>query len=201
MQLSCFDYYVIGINILGFILFAINTWLYTYTPDKEIDRILTIVSFLGASLGIFISTLIFDRNALKSKQKKEIMMSRVFLWSILIIQIIIFLIIKGHIKNNITIAFWTFFAQHKIFLLYLLIINIITLIAFGVDKIKALEHRSRIRIITLLSLAFVVGSIGGLIAMYSFKHKVKQDYFSVGLPLILIMQVIVIFYLMNGKLQ
>ena len=59
------------------------------------------------------------------------------------------------------------------------------------------ERRGRIRILTLLGLSFIGGSVGGLIAMYAFRHKTKKDYFTVGLPLIMVMQVVVVFYLMN----
>ena len=65
------------------------------------------------------------------------------------------------------------------------------------ERIAAIEGRSRIRIVTLLGLAFIGGSIGGLIAMYLFRHKIRKDYFTVGIPLIMVMQVFVIFYLMN----
>ena len=79
-----------------------------------------------------------------------------------------------------------------------MVINFITLIAFAVDKIAAIEEKPRIRIVTLLGLAFIGGSIGGLIGMFVFRHKIKKDYFMVGVPLIIIMQVVVIFYLMNN---
>lgn len=200
MSLNYYDYYVIGINTLGFILFAINTWMYNNTPDKEIDKVITVVSFLGGSLGIVLSILVFDRNALKGSQKKEIMMSRVFIASLFIIQLILFLIIKGYIKSDISLAFWNFFDKHKILLIYIVVINIITFIVFGIDKHNAEQRRSRIRIVTLLTLSFIGGSIGGLFAMYLFRHKTKKDYFTVGLPLMIVMQVFVIFFLMNGKL-
>lgn len=70
-------------------------------------------------------------------------------------------------------------------------------VAFAIDKIAAIEGRSRIRIVTLLGLAFIGGSLGGLIAMYLFRHKIRKDYFTVGIPLIMLMQVFVIFYFMN----
>lgn len=194
MELSRFDYYLIAINAIGFILYLVNTWLYSHTAEGQIDRILTITSLLGGSLGIVIAILLFDR-----KSVKDNMMSRVFVICVLIIQIIIFLMVKGHIKTDLTFAFWEFFGAHKIIIVYLLAINIVTLIAFAVDKIAAIEHRSRIRIVTLLALAFIGGSIGALIAMYVFHHKTKQDYFSVGVPLIMLMQAVVIFFLMNGK--
>ena len=65
------------------------------------------------------------------------------------------------------------------------------------DKINAIEGRSRIRIITLLGIAFLGGSLGAILAMYILRHKTKIDYFTVGIPLIMLMQAVVIFYLMN----
>lgn len=82
---------------------------------------------------------------------------------------------------------------------YLVIINFITFAAFAIDKIAAIERKSRIRIVTLLALAFFGGSIGGLIAMHLLRHKTRKDYFTVGIPLIMIMQVVLLLYAMNAK--
>lgn len=194
MEIGVFGYYLIVINVVGFILFAINTWLYSHTAEKQVDAALTITSLLGGSVGILLSILLFDRKAEKGN-----MMSRVFVACILVIQIVIFLVLKGYIADNITLAFWTFFDKYKILLVYLGIINFVTFAAFAVDKFAAIEHRSRIRIVTLLGLAFIGGSIGGLLAMYLFRHKTKKDYFTVGIPLIIVMQIVVIFYLMNAS--
>ena len=124
-------------------------------------------------------------------------MSRVFVASVLVIQIILVLIIKGFIGTEITVAFWEFFSTHQLLLWYLVAINVITLVFFAVDKIHAIENKSRIRIITLLGLAFIGGSLGAIIAMYVFRHKTKKDYFTVGVPLIIVMQAVVVFFLMN----
>lgn len=194
ISLGLFDYYLIIINVIGFILFSINAWLYSNTADKQIDAILTICSLLGGSLGIVLAILLIS-----PKARKGNMMSRVFVSCILVIQIIIFLIVKGHISNNITLAFWNFFSKNKILLVYLVIINIVTFIAFAIDKMNAVKKRSRIRIVTLLGLSFIGGSIGGIVAMYTFRHKTKKDYFTVGEPLIIIMQIFLLFYLMNAK--
>lgn len=77
-------------------------------------------------------------------------------------------------------------------------INFITFAAFAVDKVNTAENRSRIKIITLSGLAYIGGSIGGLHAMYLLRHKTRKDYFTVGNPLIMIMQVVVILYMMNA---
>lgn len=192
--LSPFMTYIVIINIIGFLLYLVNTLLYRFTAEGQIDAVLTIVSLLGGSLGIVLSIMIFDRKAEKGN-----MMSRVFVSCILVIQIILFLVIRGHYADHITLAFWTFFDQHKILVAYLVIINFITFAAFAIDKIAAIERKSRIRIVTLLALSFFGGSIGGLIAMYLLRHKTRKDYFTVGIPLIMIMQVVLLFYAMNAK--
>lgn len=196
MELGVFEYYLIVVNVIGFVLFAVNTWLYSHTADGQIDVALTITSLLGGSAGILLSILVFDRKAEKGN-----MMSRVFIACIFVIQIVILLMVKGFVPKNITFAFWSFFDQHKVLIMYLVVINFITLAAFAIDKIAAIEGRSRIRIVTLLGLAFIGGSLGGLIAMYLFRHKIRKDYFTVGIPMIMLMQVFVIFYFMNMALK
>ena len=192
MAIGTFEYYLIAINILGFILYGINTLLYRFTENGQIDTVLTITSLLGGSLGIVLCILLFDR-----KSVKQNMMSRVFIACVFVVQTIVYLYIKGIHGENISLAFWDFFEKNKLLLFYFIAINIITFIAFGVDKQKAIEQKSRIRIITLLGLSFIGGAIGGWIAMYTFRHKTKKDYFAVGLPLIVFMHIVVILYLMN----
>ena len=192
MAIGTFEYYLIAINILGFILYGINTLLYRFTENGQIDTVLTIPSLLGGSLGIVLCILLFGR-----KSVKQNMMSRVFIACVFVVQTIVYLYIKGIHGENISLAFWDFFEKNKLLLFYFIAINIITFIAFGVDKQKAIEQKSRIRIITLLGLSFIGGAIGGWIAMYTFRHKTKKDYFAVGLPLIVFMHIVVILYLMN----
>lgn len=193
MEVSAFSIYLIIINIVGFLLFIINTLLYKYTEDKQVDTGLTIISLLGGSLGIVLSIMIFDRKAVKGN-----MMSRVFVICIFVIQIIIFLIVKGHLADELTFAVGEYLNEHLALLIYLFVINFVTFVAFAIDKIAAIEHRSRIRIVTLLGLAFIGGSIGALIAIYVLRHKTQKDYFTVGVPLIILMQAVVLFYLMNA---
>lgn len=53
------------------------------------------------------------------------------------------------------------------------------------------------RVVTLLGLAFADGSVGAILARYILRHKTKVDYFTIGVPLIMLMQVVLTFYLMN----
>lgn len=193
MNLGIFEYYLIGVNVIGFFLYLLNMFLYSYTEKGQIDAVLTICSLIGGSAGILISIILFDRKAVKDN-----MMSRVFVACVFVIQVIILLMVKGYHTDQITFAFWDFFAKHKILIVYLVVINFITFAVYAVDKINAIGHRSRIRIVTLLGLAFAGGSIGSLLAMYLLRHKTQKDYFTVGVPLIMLMQVVVIFYAMNA---
>lgn len=190
--MNTIEKYLIAINIIGFLMYFISFLLYKYTKTANIDVILTLLALAGGSLGIFIFIVLFDR-----KSVKENMMSRVFIICVLIIQIIAMLFIKGFHGEEINIAFWEFFGRNKILMIYLGIINVITFLAFAIDKLHAIKGKRRIRIITLLGLAFVGGSAGALLGMYTLRHKTKVDYFTVGVPLIMIMQAVVVFFVMN----
>ena len=190
--MNTIEKYLIAINIIGFLMYFINFLLYKYTKSANIDVILTLLALAGGSLGIFAFIVIFDR-----KSVKENMMSRVFIICVLIIQIIAMLFIKGFHGEEINIAFWEFVGRNKILMIYLGIINVITFLAFAIDKLHAIKGKRRIRIITLLGLAFVGGSTGALLGMYTLRHKTKVDYFTVGVPLIMIMQAVVVFFVMN----
>ncbi|PWE87965.1 membrane protein [Eubacterium ramulus] len=191
-ELGKLEYYLLVINAIGVLVYLINMLLYRHTVNGQIDVIVTIVSLLGGSAGMLLMILLFDRKAVK-----ENMMSRVFIICIFIIQIIILLIYKGHHAEHFTLAFWKFFVERRILLIYLGIMNLVTFIVFAIDKANACAHRSRIRIVTLLGLSFAGGSVGGLIAIYLLHHKTQKDYFTVGMPMIIIMHVVVLFYVMN----
>ena len=190
--MNTIEKYLIAINIIGFLMYFINFMLYKYTKSANIDVILTLLALAGGSLGIFAFIVLFDR-----KSVKDNMMSRVFLICVLIIQIIAMLFIKGFHGEEINIAFWEFVGRNKILMIYLGIINVITFLAFAIDKLHAIKGKRRIRIITLLGLAFVGGSAGALLGMYTLRHKTKVYYFTVGVPLIMIMQAVVMFFVMN----
>lgn len=98
-----------------------------------------------------------------------------------------------------TLKFLRLLDKYNWLLYYLLIINIVTFATFAIDKIAAIRHKTRIKVATLLVLSFVGGSIGALIGMYLLRHKTKKYYFTIGVPLMLIMQIVGIYFLMNIK--
>ena len=80
----------------------------------------------------------------------------------------------------------------KLFLYYLIIINAIGLLIMLVDKQKAKRNAWRIPEATLLTVAALGGSVGCIAGMYMFRHKTKHLKFTVGLPLLLILNFAVI---------
>ena len=73
-----------------------------------------------------------------------------------------------------------------------------TLIAFalmGIDKWKAKHDSWRIPEKTLFLSAILGGSVGALAGMYLFRHKTKHLSFTVGMPLILAAQIVLVLFL------
>lgn len=75
---------------------------------------------------------------------------------------------------------------------YVLLVNIIAFAMYGIDKNKAKEDRRRISEKSLFLIAGIGGSIGAMLGMKVFRHKTKHWYFVVGIPLILIVQILLI---------
>ena len=82
----------------------------------------------------------------------------------------------------------------SIIIFYLLAINIVAFIAFGVDKYKAKRDKWRIPESTLLTMAVLGGSIGALAGMRFWRHKTLHDKFRIGIPVILALQIIAIIW-------
>ena len=80
----------------------------------------------------------------------------------------------------------------SILLFYLLIVNAAGFILMLVDKIKAKKNLWRIPESTLFLVAAIGGSIGSLLGMYTFRHKTKHIKFTLGMPLILALQILAV---------
>ena len=76
----------------------------------------------------------------------------------------------------------------KLILLYLLIINATGFLSMLSDKHRARKNAWRIPERTLLAIACFGGSIGSILGMQLLRHKTRHLKFSLGLPLILAVQ-------------
>lgn len=78
---------------------------------------------------------------------------------------------------------------------YIIAINILAFIIYGIDKLNAMRNAVRVPEKTLLALALAGGSAGALIAVYMFRHKTKKRLFTILLPLFLILHLSLLAYL------
>ncbi len=81
----------------------------------------------------------------------------------------------------------------KVLIYYLMVINIVTFLVYGIDKIKAKQGSWRISEATLLIFAVIGGSIGALLGMQVWHHKTMHKKFKYGLSLILLGQIALIY--------
>lgn len=168
--------YLIVINIISFLIYF-----------TKINFIITIMTFFGGSIGEFINIILFDR-----KFTKENMMNKIIVIATFIIQIILFILLSRK-----TINFNFKIISNKFFLIYLIFINLITFIIFYLDKQRAIKNKWRFKITSLLGLCLFGGSFGAIVSMYIFKHKTSVDYFTYGIPLIVIVHFFILLLLMN----
>ena len=75
---------------------------------------------------------------------------------------------------------------------YLLVINLEGFALMGIDKSRARRGRRRIAEATLFIVAALGGSLGVLCGMCAFRHKTLHTSFTVGIPLLLFFQAVLI---------
>ena len=81
-------------------------------------------------------------------------------------------------------------------LYYLIVINIVTFLVYGIDKWKAKQGSWRISEVSLLILAVIGGCIGALLGMKIWHHKTMHKKFKYGLPMILLAQIALIYLIL-----
>ncbi len=89
----------------------------------------------------------------------------------------------------------------KYILLYFLIANLVGFFAMGIDKFKAKRGYWRIPEGTLIMITALGGGIGTLLGMYTFRHKTKKLKFTVGIPTILITEILIIIFVVFDLLK
>lgn len=83
-------------------------------------------------------------------------------------------------------------------IIYLSIINVIGFIIMGIDKKRAKMMEWRIPEKTFFIITLFGGGVGTIAGMYTFRHKTRKKYFTIGLPVILIIEIICVIYFILG---
>lgn len=78
---------------------------------------------------------------------------------------------------------------------YPIVINVIGFLLMGIDKFRAKRRGFRIPEATLFIIAIIGGSIGSLLGMHIFRHKTRHRSFTIGMPVILVIQIIFVLIL------
>lgn len=85
----------------------------------------------------------------------------------------------------------------KLVFYYLLLVNVLAFILYGVDKFKAKHHRYRIPEMVLLNLSLFGGVYGAVMGMIIFHHKTSKLLFKIVNLLLFIIYTILIYYLVR----
>ena len=80
--------------------------------------------------------------------------------------------------------------------IYLIAINAVAFLAYGLDKFKAKKRKWRISEGTLILLAILGGSVGSYLGIKVWHHKTMHKKFRYGVPIIIIFQIAIVLFLL-----
>ena len=179
------------INILGLFLYIPYKSLRSGIIKNILNLILYLMGICGGSLGLILAILIFARNTAKDGLSLKVVALASF-----VIELVLFLLFRKDMAS-LSFDFVEFFEYKLYLLIYLGLINIISFLSFGFDKYRANRGKWRLKNGFLLGLSFIGGAIGGLIGIKVFRHKTKKSYYKMGLPLMILMQILLLILIMN----
>ena len=78
--------------------------------------------------------------------------------------------------------------------IYLASVNLAAFVLYGIDKYKARRGLWRIPESVLLFASAAGGSAGALLGMYVFHHKTKKPRFFIGVPAMLLLHLIILYF-------
>lgn len=77
-------------------------------------------------------------------------------------------------------------------MLYFIVINLMALIIYGIDKKRAVKGKWRISEKALIGIAIFGGSLGALVGMHVFHHKTRKWKFKIVIPILLLIHIIIL---------
>ncbi|MFH5182005.1 DUF1294 domain-containing protein [Paenibacillus sp. TAB 01] len=86
----------------------------------------------------------------------------------------------------------------RIFITYLVIMNIISFCLMAYDKSQAGKRKRRIPEKRLFGYAACGGALGAWIGMYTWRHKTKHTSFILGMPALLVVNAVLIYWIVKG---
>lgn len=77
---------------------------------------------------------------------------------------------------------------------YIVVINLVSFMMFGIDKYKARRGQWRISEASLLAVAAIGGSLGAWMGMKVWHHKTLHSKFRYGVPIMLLVHIALMAY-------
>lgn len=90
--------------------------------------------------------------------------------------------------------------MNEFFTAFFATLNIGSFIYFGIDKRKSQKNKERIPERSLLIMTLFGGTIGSILGMLLFNHKIAKKSFVIKILLIIIIQILIL-YLIYNKYQ
>lgn len=88
--------------------------------------------------------------------------------------------------------------MNEFFIAFFATLNIGSFIYFGLDKRKAQKNQHRITERKLLIMTLFGGTIGSILGMLLFNHKIAKKSFVIKILLIIIIQILILYLIYNN---
>ena len=76
---------------------------------------------------------------------------------------------------------------------YIIVINLAAYVIMGIDKLRAKKGQWRVREGALMLVSLLGGATGTMLGMVVFKHKTNKKKFSIGVPILYLINWIITF--------
>ncbi len=86
-------------------------------------------------------------------------------------------------------------------IIYFIFINVSAFSVYGIDKYLAVKDKRRLSEYSLLLLSFLGGSMGAFVAMLLFRHKIKKISYMMKYIVIVILQIVAIWYIYQNNIN
>lgn len=196
MALTSFQWYVIIINVVAFLVYTIDFQIYKHGGNGIKPQVLcNLVTICGGAFGTLVAEVLWDRKINKINAQ-----SRIYTLAWMILQGVFFWAIWGPNRETVKAHAVAFFNDHRILCIYYVILSVVTFFVFAIDKIKAMMGSWRIREVILLGLCLLGGGVGGILAMDICNHKVKSMHFMVGVPMLICAHLVLLAFIAIGAI-
>ena len=198
LDLDGFRIYLIVVNALSFLAYAVTSLIARAKGEGSQGEeaglaLASLAAVSGGGLGLFVAFLIWSRKVSKNNVAIFFLgLEMVIVWTLVLLNV------YGPVHFNFgQLTQAVAHRDHRILGIYLVIVNLVTLALFLIDKKRAEKGESRIPEAALLGPCLIGGGLGGLIGIYSVRHKTRKSYFTFGVPFKLVLSLVVIAYLMQ----